>query len=100
MRLGFAASHGFRDEKTSVRSPSDTHLPPASDRCSDLSIQSLLLARPNPVQKSRDKEGQLDSYASTNDQILEQLRQSEQICIRDWRWKGHMVYNQNRGLVI
>lgn len=59
-----------------------------------------MLTRPNPVQKSRDKGGQLGSYASTNDQILEQLRQSEQICIRGWRWKGHMVHNQNRGLVI
>lgn len=58
------------------------------------------MTRPNPVQKSRDKEGQLGSYASTNDQILEQMRQSEQICIREWRCKSHMVHNQNRRLVI
>lgn len=76
--LNFAASRGVRDEKTSGH---------ASGRCSDLQIRSLLLARPNPVQKSRDKEGQLGSCASTNDQILEQLRQSEQICIREWSCK-------------
>lgn len=50
----------------------------------------------NPIQESHDKWGQLDSYASRNDQMLKQLRQSESICIRGWRGKGHVVHNQNR----